>query len=202
MIWVLPAVTGVGFLVLWHAARLASGGKSWLIPTPLEILQAAWQERAVLARAVESTALGALGGFLGAAGVGFVLALVLGVSRSLNRSFYPWLLALQMTPVIVLAPVIVFWTGPGMTGVILVTFLISFFPIVVNTTQGLLSAEATMVDLFRTYGASRVQELWLLRVPAAMPYFLAGLRIAATLAPVGAIFGQYIVGGAPTGTGG
>lgn len=200
--WLLPLASAALFIACWYAVRAATGAKSWLLPTPVEILRAAWQERIVLLRAAGGTAFGALGGFLAAAAIGGGLALLLGVSRALNRSLYPWLLALQMTPVIVLAPIIVFWTGPGMTGVVMVTFLISFFPIVVNATQGLLSAEAGMADLFRTWGASRTQELCLLRVPAAMPYFLAGLRIAAALAPVGAIFGEYIVGGAPSGEGG
>ena len=84
----------------------------------------------------------------------------------------------------------------------LMAFSICFFPIVVNTTQGLLSAEATMAALLRMYGATRWQDLRLLRLPVAMPYFLAGLRIAATLAPIGAIFGEYLVGNAAGGSGG
>ena len=146
--------------------------------------------------------MGALGGFLAAALAGLAIALVLGGARWLRSGLYPWLLVVQMTPVIVVAPIIVLWAGPGLPGIIMVTFLISFFPIVVNTTQGLLSAEASMVDLFRMYGASRWQELQMLRLPSAMPYFLAGLRIAATLAPIGAIFGEYLVGNASGGTGG
>lgn len=106
-----------------------------------------------------------------------------------------------MTPVIVLASIIVLWAGPGLPGIVTVTFLISFFPIVVNTTQGLLSTDAHLVDLFRTYDATPLQELWRLRLPSAMPYSLAGLRIAATLAPIGAIFGEYLVGNASGGTG-
>ncbi|MFI5381651.1 MAG: ABC transporter permease, partial [Tepidisphaerales bacterium] len=114
----------------------------------------------------------------------------------------PWLLVLQMTPVIVLTPLIVLWAGTGRPGIITVTFLISFFPIVVNMTQGLRSVDTNLVDLFRMSNATRLQELWLLRVPAAMPYFLAGLRIAATLAPIGAIFGEYLVGNSAGGSGG
>ena len=156
----------------------------------------------MLVRAAGRTSLGALGGFLAAAFAGLLLALALGGARVLRAGLYPWLLVLQMTPVIVLAPIIVLWAGPGLPGIITVTFLISFFPIVVNTTQGLLSADAGMVDLFRLCGASRWQELGFLRLPAALPYFLAGLRIAATLAPIGAIFGEYLVGNAAGGTGG
>jgi NitT/TauT family transport system permease protein len=182
--------------------RRATGLQSWILPTPAEILRAAWTEHAILLRAAGHTAVGALGGFLAASLAGFAIALGLGGARWLRTGLYPWLLILQMTPVIVLAPIIVLWAGPGLPGIITVTFLISFFPIVVNTTQGLLSAEEPMVDLFRMYGATRLQELRTLRLPTAMPYFLAGLRIAATLAPIGAIFGEYLVGNASGGTGG
>jgi NitT/TauT family transport system permease protein len=201
-LWVLPVLTGIVLVGAWHLARSWIGVGDWLLPTPGEVLRAAWIERARLLAAAGNTAIGALGGFLAAALAGLLIALVLGGSRSLRASLYPWLLMLQMTPVIVLTPIIVLWAGPGLPGIITVTFLISFFPIVVNTTQGLLSADANMVDLFRMSNATRVQEMWLLRVPAAMPYYLAGLRIAATLAPIGAIFGEYLVGNSAGGGGG
>lgn len=201
-VWLAPVLSGGFFLAFWYGVRRATGLQSWILPTPGEILRAAWTEHAVLLRAAGHTAVGALGGFLAAALAGFAIALGLGGARWLRTGLYPWLLVLQMTPVIVLAPIIVLWAGPGPPGIITVTFLISFFPIVVNTTQGLLSAEEPMVDLFRMYGATRLQELRMLRLPTAMPYFLAGLRIAATLAPIGAIFGEYLVGNASGGTGG
>jgi NitT/TauT family transport system permease protein len=197
-----PVLSGAFFIALWYAGRAATGLQSWILPTPGEVFQTAWNEHATLLRAAGGTAVGALGGFLAAALAGLAIALVLGGARWLRTGLYPWLLVVQMTPVIVVAPIIVLWAGPGLPGIITVTFLISFFPIVVNTTQGLLSAEAPMVDLFRMYGATRWQELQLLRLPSAMPYFLAGLRIAATLAPIGAIFGEYLVGNASGGTGG
>jgi NitT/TauT family transport system permease protein len=202
IVWLPPVLSGAFLIALWYAGRAATGLQSWILPTPGEIFQAAWNEHATLLRAAGGTAVGALGGFLVAALAGLVIALVLGGARWLRTGLYPWLLVVQMTPVIVVAPIIVLWAGPGLPGIITVTFLISFFPIVVNTTQGLLSAEAPMVDLFRMYGATRWQELQLLRLPSAMPYFLAGLRIAATLAPIGAIFGEYLVGNASGGTGG
>jgi NitT/TauT family transport system permease protein len=202
VLWLLPVVCGALFFALWYGVRAWSGLQSWILPTPHEILAAAWHERARLLGAVGSTALGALAGFALAATLGFAMSLVLGVSRSLRAGLYPWLLALQMTPVIVLTPIIVLWAGPGMPGIVTITWLISFFPIVANTTQGLLSADLNHVALFRMCNASRWQELVLLRVPAAMPFYLAGLRIAATLAPIGAIFGEYMVGNASGGTGG
>jgi NitT/TauT family transport system permease protein len=202
LLWLLPVASGLVFFALWYAVKAALNASDWLLPTPVQILAAAWQERARLLHAALSTAGGALGGFVLATGMGFASALVLSVSRKLHASLYPWLLVLQMTPVIVLTPIIQLWIGPGLPGIITITWLISFFPIVANTTQGLLSADMNHVALFRMCNASRWQEIFLLRVPAALPYFLTGLRIAAALAPIGAIFGEYMVGNASGGSGG
>lgn len=201
-LWLLPVAAGALVISLWYAARHIFGASSWLLPMPHEVLAAMGQERVRLLPAAGNTALGALAGFLLAGMTGFLLALVLGASRSLRAGLYPWLLVLQMTPVIVLTPMIQLWIGPGMPGIVTITWLISFFPIVVNTTQGLLSTDMNHVALFRMANATRWQELVLLRVPAAMPYFLTGLRIAAALAPVGAIFGEYMVGNSSGGSGG
>jgi NitT/TauT family transport system permease protein len=200
--WLLPVLCGAAFIALWYAVRAFSGLQSWILPTPGEILAAAWLERARLVQAAGSTAVGALAGFLLAGLSSFALALLLGVSRSLRAGLYPWLLMLQMTPVIVLTPIIVLWAGPGLPGIVTITWLISFFPVVANTTQGLISADQNHVALFRMANASRWQELFLLRLPGAMPFYLTGLRIAATLAPVGAIFGEYMVGNTSGGSGG
>lgn len=201
-LWFLPVLSGLIFVAIWYAVRVASGLQSWILPTPVEIFEAAWHERARLLIAAGNTAWGALGGFLLAAILGFLSSLLLGVSPALRAGLYPWLLMLQMTPVIVLTPIIMLWAGPGMPGIITITWLISYFPIVVNMTQGLLSTDMNHVALFRMCNASRWQEMWFLRVPSAMPYFLAGLRIAATLAPIGAIFGEYMVGNSSGGSGG
>ncbi len=200
--WLLPVAGGVLFVAIWYAVRHLSGLPSWILPTPGEIFEAAWRERDRLLPAVGSTARGALAGFLLAAVTSFALALLLGASQRLRAGLYPWLLVLQMTPVIVLTPIIVLWVGPGMPGIITITWLVSFFPVVVNTTQGLVSADLNHVALFRMANATRWQEMWHLRVPGAMPYYLTGLRIAATLAPIGAIFGEYMVGNTSGGSGG
>jgi NitT/TauT family transport system permease protein len=202
LVWLLPVVSGLLFVTIWYGVRAGSGLQSWILPTPLEIVEAAVKERGRLFEAATHTALGALGGFLLAASFGFFTSLLLGISGVLRASLYPWLLVLQMTPVIVLTPIITLWAGPGMPGIITITWLISYFPIVANMTQGLLSTDMNHVALFRMCNASRWHEMRWLRVPSAMPYYLAGLRIAATLAPIGAIFGEYMVGNSSGGSGG
>lgn len=199
----LPPLTGVLFIGLWYVLRLALGEeRQFLLPTPDEIIRAAIENRELLWSAALNTSQGALLGF-GAAVVGsFTFALVLSLTPLIRASLYPYLMTLQMTPIVVLAPILILWVGPGLPSVIVITFLICFFPMVVNTTQGLISTDRNLVDLFRMSRASKHQEIFLLRVPAALPYFFAGLRIAATLAPIGAIVGDFYAGNSGGGQGG
>ncbi|QYM77603.1 ABC transporter permease subunit [Horticoccus luteus] len=191
----LPALTGVLMILVWYAIRLGlADDLRFLLPSPGQVLMALRENAAPLARATLNTGEGALLGFLASIVIGAVLALLLAWSPLVRVSLYPYLMMLQMMPVIVVAPILVLWVGPGLKSVVIVTFLICFFPIVVNATQGLVSADRTLAELFRMYGATRLQETRLLRIPAALPYFFTGLRIAAVLAPIGALVGDYTAG--------
>jgi NitT/TauT family transport system permease protein len=192
---VLPAAIGALVIALWYAVHAwLTEDMRFLLPAPDAVLAAFRDHGAELARATVNTAEGALLGFGLAVAVSFALALGLSLSSLVRVSLYPYLMILQMTPVIVFAPILVLWVGAGIKSVVVITFLICFFPLVVNTTQGLISTDRHLVELFRMYRARRVQELWLLRVPSALPYFFTGLRIAATLAPIGALVGDYTAG--------
>jgi NitT/TauT family transport system permease protein len=191
----LPATTGALFIAIWYAIRFTMAEEmQFLLPTPGEILTALHDNRDALGRAALNTTQGALLGFLFAIVISAVLALTLSLSSLVRISLYPYLMMLQMTPVIIFAPILVLWVGAGIKSVVVITFLICFFPLVVNTTQGLVSTDRNLVELFRMYRARRVQEIFHLRVPAALPYFFTGLRIAATLAPIGALVGDYTAG--------
>ena len=191
----LPVLTGGLFIALWYWRRATlSDDFKFLLPSPQQVVDAFFENRDVLARATLNTAKGALLGFGLAVVVSFVTALLLSLSTWIRASTYPYLMMLQMTPIIVVAPILVIWLGAGLKSVTVITFLISFFPLVVNTTQGLISTDRNQVELFHMYRARRWQEIFLLRVPAALPYFFTGLRIAATLAPIGAIVGDYTAG--------
>lgn len=198
----LPVLTGLLILAVWYGVRIVGDIEPYILPTPGEILRAALVERTVLFSAAMTTMQGALLGFLAAAIVGFALALVLAFSRSVRYALYPHVLVVQMFPVIVLAPIFVLWVGPGLPSVARIAFLISFFPVVANATQGLISTDANSVDLFRMANASRLQEMIMLRIPHALPDTLTGLRIAASLAMIGAIAGEFFAGNSAGGTGG
>ena len=194
--WILPLITGIIVMGIWYAIKWSNDLPHYILPGPGEIIQAGYAEKEILLKAARETIVGAVIGFLSAAGIGFALALFLSSSPWIKASLYPWVLFLQMIPVIVMVPIFVLWLGPGLPSVAIITFMIGFFPIVANTTQGLISTERNMVDLFTMYNASKLQEIFILRVPFALPYFLTGLKIAATLAVIGALTGEIFAGSA------
>jgi len=199
----LPLATGVGMILAWYAIHFGMGSEQrFLLPAPREVARAFVDEGPALWGAAINTGGGALLGFAAAVALSFALALVLSISPLVRASFYPYLMILQMTPIIVMAPILILWVGPGLKSVTIITFLICFFPMVVNTTQGLISTDRNLVDLFRMCRAAKWQEIFLLRVPAALPYFFTGLRIAGTLAPIGAIVGDFYAGNSAGGQGG
>jgi len=199
----MPALTGIGMILLWYAVCLGmSPEQRFLLPAPHEVARAFIEKGPALWSAAMNTGLGALLGFGSAVALSFAMALVLSLSPLVRASLYPYLMILQMTPIIVLAPILILWVGPGLKSVTIITFLICFFPMVVNTTQGLISTDRNLVDYFRMCKATKLQEVFLLRVPAALPYFFTGLRIAGTLATIGAIVGDVFAGNSAGGQGG
>ena len=191
----LPAFTGAGLIACWYAVRLLLNDEQrFLLPPPHEVVLAFRDNGPAIWSAAQNTAVGAL--------LGFLFALLLSLSPRMRTGFYPYLMVLQMTPIVVLAPILILWVGPGIKSVVIITFLICFFPMVVNTTQGLISTDHNLVDFFRMCKATKRQTIFLLRVPAALPYFFTGLRIAGTLAPIGAIVGDFYAGNSAGGGGG
>jgi len=198
----MPLIGGVMLVALWYAVIGIFGFKSYVLPTPISILAAAVHERQALLAGALITGEGALLGFLAAVAGGFLLALIVALAAPLKQAFYPYILVFQMTPVIILAPVFVLWWGQGVPSIVAITFTICFFPIVANTTMGMISTDRNLRELFVLCRATRLQEIRFLRVPAAMPYFLIGMKIAGTLAPIGAITGDFLTGTTQNGLGG
>jgi NitT/TauT family transport system permease protein len=200
--FLLPAGVGLTVLGLWSAACHVFGLPIYILPSPLEVFRAAVSERDALFSAGCNTAIVTLIGFPLAVVVSIGLAVVLSLSPWIRASVLPYVMALQMTPIIVVTPILLLWFGSGLVSTVLITFLVSFFPLVVNTTQGLISTDTHLVELFRMSKASRWQEVVLLRIPAALPYFFTGLRISAILAPIGAVVGDFFAGSSTGGIGG
>lgn len=206
--WILPLLSGLLLLGIWYGVgHLYGQSKGYdvqriVLPFPHEIVAAGWAERNILAAAAAHTAGAAIVGFVAAVGIGFVIAMLLASAVWVKQALYPWVLVLQMTPVVVLAPIFVLWLGQGLPSITAITFMIGFFPVVANTTMGLVSTDKNLLDLFKICDASTVQEILLLRIPYALPYFLTGLKIAGTLAPIGAITGDVFAGSSASGSAG
>ncbi len=135
-----------------------------------------------------------------ATGIGVALAMMFAQWRWLERSFFPIAIILQVTPIIAIAPLLLVYLDSS-TAVLVCAFLVAFFPVLANTALGLASADTHLRDLFALYGATRWQEMLLLRAPSALPYFLGGLRIAGGLALIGAIAAEIAAGAAGRGAG-
>lgn len=170
----------------------SADGSALIIPPPhmlFDGLNEATRGR-ILEAAIISTGT-ALVGLMVTALVGGLLGLLMALSRALESAVWPWLIGLQVTPIIVLTPIIVRVVGPSFAARVLVTVLIAFFPVASNTLYGLRAVPSTLHDLFSLAGVSGWRRLIQLQVPAASPAFLAGLRVSAGLAVIGSIVGDF-----------
>lgn len=164
----------------------------YLFPGPLEVLGALYLHPREIFSALTRTALASMLGLMGSALIGAVFALLLSLNDWLRRAFYPLMVFFQTVPIIAIAPLMVIWVGYGLPSVTLSAFLVSVSPIIANALQGLLSVDSALLDLFRLHRASRFTTLLKLRIPSAVPSYLTGLRIAAGLAVIGAIVGEFV----------
>jgi NitT/TauT family transport system permease protein len=131
---------------------------------------------------------------------GVALARLFNVSRLVELSLYPYAVILQVTPIVAIAPLLLIYL-PQDTAVLACAWIVAFFPVLANTTQGLNSVDRNLADLFRLYGASRSQVLWYLKFPSALPHMLTGLRIAGGLSLIGAVVAEIAAGSAGAGSG-
>jgi NitT/TauT family transport system permease protein len=182
-----------GLLAWWAVARY-SGLPSFILPSPGQVwtrfLRALSDGSLFLHTGV--TLLEILAGLLAGALAATILGYLVAKSRALERVLSPYLVASQAVPLVAIAPLLVIWFGPGMFSKILICALIVFFPVLVNTVVGVRAVPAALHDLMRSLRATRGQILLKLEIPAALPVFLGGLRIGATLSVIGAVVGELV----------
>jgi NitT/TauT family transport system permease protein len=144
--------------------------------------------------ALVSTLTVTLVALLVSAALGVALALAMAASSLIRAAIQPWAVILQVTPVVAIAPLIIIWVNQPFLALVVCATIIAFFPVLSNTAAGLAATPHDLLDLFKLNGATRWQTLTLLRLPSALPYFLAGLRISGTLALVGAVVAEFVAG--------
>ena len=180
------------FILLWQVSVPLLGLSEFVLPTPAAIAQELWQNGLLFLAEASFTLLEILLGFVMAVALGLPIACAIFYSCLFERAVYPLLVALQTVPKIALAPLLVLYFGYGWAPKIMMAFLISFFPIVIATVIGLQSLDTNLVNLIRSMGASEIQTFWKVRWPAALPNIFGGLKVAMSLAVIGAIIGEYV----------
>jgi NitT/TauT family transport system permease protein len=189
-----PALFGLMTLVLWEVAVRIGGVPVYEVPGPIAVVGAFFADPIGLLTALASTLFVTFAALFVAAVLGGAMAVAMSASRLAQAAIQPWAVALQVTPLPAIAPLIIIWVGEPFAALVVCATIVAFFPLFANTATGLASPPPELNDLFRLYGASRWRTMTLLRLPAALPYFLSGLRISGGLALVGAVVAELVAG--------
>ena len=193
---VLPLIVAAVVLAVWERAVAHWQVPVYVLPSPSAIARAFADNFSSLMTSLLSTLTVTVEAFLAACVLGIATAIGFSQSRLLERTFYPYAVILQVTPVVAIAPLILIWVGFERVNLALVIIatIVAFFPILAGATLGLKSADFNLVDLTRLYGASRAQVLWRVRLPTALPYLLSGMKTAGGLALIGAVVAEFVAG--------
>jgi ABC-type nitrate/sulfonate/bicarbonate transport system permease component len=190
--WLPAALIVLVLLGVWEGYVRLWAVPKWLLPAPSVIALTLVASREVLLDHTLVTLLEVVVGFALALLGGVVLACGMALSRTLERALYPFVIASQMVPIIVIAPLLLIWVGYGLAPKVIVVALTAFFPIVVNMVDGLKSVDPDVVNLLRTMGASRWQIFVKVQVPTSLPFLFSGLRVAMAVSVIGAIIGEWV----------
>ena len=196
-----PLVIGVIVLGLWELIVRQAGIPHYILPGPLLIFRTLITDWGTLSGSLWITLQITGLALLAAVVVGGLLSILFTQSKWLELSLFPYAIILQVTPIVAIAPLIIIWVNDTLLSLLICAWIVAFFPILSNTILGLNSADHNLVNLFQLYGASRWQTLIYLRLPAALPYFLGGLRISGGLALIGAVVAEFVAGSGGTASG-
>ncbi|MGI8633489.1 MAG: ABC transporter permease [Solirubrobacterales bacterium] len=194
-----PALVLAGLLAVWELATVATGVEPAIVPAPSDVAGALWTDRALLAADTWVTAQEVVIGLAVAVIVGVSVAITLHLSAGARRALFPLVVGSQAIPIVAIAPILVLWFGFGLAPKLIVIGLICFFPLCVATIDGLRSVDPALVAMMRSLDADRLTILRRVEIPAALPHAFSGAKIAATIAVIGAVFGEWA--GADSGLG-
>lgn len=189
-----PLVLLAGLTITMEIVVRMGAVPDFLVPAPSQVFATLAELQEDFVRAFSETAVSSVVGLFGAVVAGSGIALVLSRFRWLERALFPFTVLFQTVPIVAIAPLLVVWFGFGATTVQISAFIVAIFPVLANTLAGLHQTPPELLELFRSFRAGSSQTLWRLRVPFAVPYFLAGIEIASGLAVIGAIVGEFVAG--------
>jgi NitT/TauT family transport system permease protein len=195
--WYFAAIVLV--IVVWQLVVLVTSTPDYLLPTPSQVWDALTTFHSTLIEEGWVTLREILIAFGVSVALGVAIAIPIAFVRTVERISYPLLVMSQAVPKIAVGPLFIVWFGFGLKTNVLIAVSVAIFPVIVNTALGLTSIDPSVVRLGRSMGASRWRLFWLLRIPTALPSIFAGLKVAITLATIGAVVGEFIVGGSGLG---
>ena len=197
--WAIPSLILIGLVVGWEFWVQIGDVPKWQLPAPSVIGQELVQSWGLLWRHTFVTLQEVVIGFLVALVTGLLLAVGIAYSRILERSIYPLVISSQTIPIVAIAPLLLIWIGYGITPKVIIVALISFYPIAVNTIDGLKAINPDAVNMMRTLGASRWQIFTKLQIPTSLPYMFSGIKVGISVSVIGAVIGEWV--GASAGLG-
>ena len=186
------AIGPILLLGIWEAMCRLFDVPAWLLPSPSKILIGGYEILAILPAHLMATLFAVLGGFALSIAVGIPLAIMITYSPVLRRVIYPMILALQSVPKVAIAPILLLWVGYGLKSGIVVAATVAFFPVVISTAAGLESIDRELLELTRSLDSSSLKVFLKVRLPWAMPHIFSGLKVAITLAVIGAIVAEFV----------
>ena len=197
----IPVAAGLAALIAWEIVVRMRSIPPYILPAPSLVAKTLWANLDSLLVSWLYTIKITFGALLLALGGGVVLASAFALSRTLELALFPFAIALQVTPIVAIAPLILIYVDSTTAALLICAFIVAFFPVLSNTLIGLRSADPNLQDLLTLYGATRWQRLRWLLAPSALPYLIAGLKISGGLALIGAVVAEFAAGAAGRETG-
>ncbi|EPY1563918.1 ABC transporter permease [Raoultella planticola] len=196
-----PTLVAVLVILLWQGAVSYFRIPQFLVPSPLVMVESLWTHLTPLLLSLLFTLKITLISFLLSIVIGTAIAFILVQNRFVETALFPYIVFLQVTPIVAIAPLIIIWVKDATLSLVVCSTLMAVFPIISNTTQGLRSVSPGLLSYFRLNHASRLQTLVRLRIPSALPYFFGALRISSGLSLIGAVVAEFVAGTGGTNTG-
>jgi NitT/TauT family transport system permease protein len=188
-IW--PVISFAIAIAIWQSAVSAFHLPKVILPSPLDVLRAGRDDFGDLSRQTSITMLESVLGFVAGGGGAFLLAILFTYSKPVERSIYPYAIALKSTPLIAVAPLLVLWFGNGILSKVVMSAMVAFFPVLVSSVTGLGKVDLAMLDLMKSLSASWLQVLFKVRIPNSLPVVFASLKVASSMSVVGAVIGEF-----------